>query len=409
MRPRTSRWRLYDETMPADRSNTAVASNYHPLVRQVARGLRQRCKVPAGAHVLVAVSGGADSVALLRALALLAPRRKFRLTLSVAHINHHLRGEQSDADALFVQTLANHLSIPCHITGIHPADAAGNLEANARKERYAALEQLARQSGAPYIATAHHADDQLETLLMRFLRGSSVRGLRGIAPRRRVRNDHSSLKLSVVRPMIAAGREEVLGFLQSLGQRWREDASNGDTAFLRNRLRHEVVPLLKQIRTDAATRAVNLADHFTDLHNLVESSTDDYQMTLENHRPPEPAPPVEIDAEEEVEMGPELVLDSAPPPGHASPVSPTVFPRDEARQLNPVVLNQTLRRALLQAGVQPDTLPGHALRPVVQAVRDHEGGTRTFQFANHTTITVTREEVAVQISEVKDEVHETQD
>jgi len=375
-----------------------TAPHYHPLVKRVARGLRRRCRVPAGAHVLVAVSGGADSVALLRALALLAPRRKFDLTLAVAHVNHHLRGEQSDTDSLFVQTLANQLQLPCYTTGIRPADTPGNLEANARRQRYEALGQLARQCGTPYIATAHHADDQLETLLMRFLRGSSVRGLRGIAPRRRLRNDQSSLKLTVVRPMITAGHEDARGFLQSLGQRWREDATNDDHAFLRNRIRHEVVPLLKAIRKDAADRAVKLADHFTDLHNLVEESTDRYEQSAKGGQPSaisdQPNNSVQNSTDHDAgSPTPEGETSDAP----AAPLSavPTRLPRDEARRLNPVVLNQTLRRALLAAGVKRDALPGHALQPVVQAARDTEGGTRTFQFANQTTITVTGEAVEV--------------
>lgn len=397
-RPRAGRAGLYDETMPTHPPQTAP--HYHPLVKRVARGLRRRCRVPAGAHVLVAVSGGADSVALLRALALLAPRRKFGLTLAVAHVNHHLRGEQSDADSLFVQTLANQLHLPCYTTGIRPADAPGNLEANARRQRYAALGQLARQCGTPYIATAHHADDQLETLLMRFLRGSSVRGLRGIAPRRRLRNDHSSLKLTVVRPMLTAGHEDARAFLQSLGQRWREDATNHDDAFLRNRLRHEVVPLLKAIRKDAADRAVKLADHFTDLHNLVEESTDRYEQTAGSGKPSgiNDQPDNETDRTRDMNQRGSTETD---PSAIAHPPSaiPTNLPRDEARRLNPVVLNQTLRRALLHAGVTRDALPGHALQPVVQAARDTEGGTRTFQFANQTTITVTGDAVEVHTGE----------
>ncbi|XAM00908.1 tRNA lysidine(34) synthetase TilS [Phycisphaeraceae bacterium D3-23] len=369
--------------MPPD-ATPRHAPNYHPLVRSVARGLRRRCKVPADANILVAVSGGADSVALLRALAILAPRRKFNLTLTVAHINHHLRGEASDTDAVFVQTLANQLSLPCHITGVH-LDAAdnsaggsasggstsgGNVEAAARDARYDALAITAQHCGASYIATAHHADDQLETLLMRFIRGASVQGLRGIASARPLEHDHSSLDITLVRPMLDADRDTARAFLGMLGQRWREDTTNTDTARVRNRLRHEVIPLIKDIRNDVTTRAVNLADHFADLHDLVQETSQATQ-----------SPPNEI------EVG---VPDS---PSHQSP---TPIPRDEARQLNPLILTQQLRQQLIQSGAPPDQVPGHALRPVLDAINDNDGSTRTFEFANLTTITLTRELISIQ-------------
>ena len=323
---------------------------YHPLVRAVARGLRRRCRVPAGAGVLVAVSGGADSVALLRVLALLAGRRGFEMQLSVAHVNHHLRGADADADALFVQALADGLGLPCELSGVH-LDPAGNREAVARRARYGALAQAARRHGASFIATAHHADDQLETLLMRVIRGASVRGLRGIAPRRRLRNSDASPPLYVVRPMLAAGRSSVVDFLGVVGQRWREDASNTDTALLRNRLRHQVVPLIKAIREDAPQRAVRLSEHFTDLYRLVQEQA----PRLDDH----------------------------------------AIPRAQARGMNAVVLDQALRSALARAGVGRDQMAGQALRPVVRAAQDGAGGSRTFGFARGVTITITRDRVAV--------------
>ncbi|MFK7789287.1 MAG: tRNA lysidine(34) synthetase TilS, partial [Phycisphaeraceae bacterium] len=155
-------------------------AHYHPLVRSVARALRERCDVEPSSAIVVACSGGADSVALLRALAMLAPRRKWQLRVIVGHINHHLRNEADD-DAAFVEALAGVLSLPFARRDIRPADLPGNLEANARDLRYQSLAEIAKEHGASLIATAHHADDQLETLLMRMLRGSSVAGLRGIA------------------------------------------------------------------------------------------------------------------------------------------------------------------------------------------------------------------------------------
>lgn len=370
------------------------APHYHPLVRHVARGLRQRCAVPAGAHLLVAVSAGADSVALLRALALLAPRRKFGLKLTVAHVNHHLRGEHSNADALFVQTLANQLKLPCHITGVHLEHKPGNLEAAARDARYDALTKTALQCGASYIATAHHADDQLETLLMRFIRGASVAGLRGIAHARPIDDDPSSLHLTLVRPMLNADRADARAFLGTLGQRWREDATNTDTARLRNRLRHEVVPILKDIRNDAAAAAVQLADHFADLHDLVQDQTDAARppksspasYSLDTPPPTGPAP---------ADQDPAPLEAPDPQAPSRKPQAPAHFSltRAQARAMPPLILTQTLRQHLIQLGTPPDALPGHALRPVLNAIQDTTGGERTFTFANQTTITLTRDAV----------------
>ncbi len=338
---------------------------YHPLVRQVARGLRSRCRVPAGAKVLVAVSGGADSVALLRALALLADRRKFKLSLTVAHVNHHLRGERSDGDALFVRTLASQLRLPCHITGVDLESAPGNLEAAARRARYDALATLARESGTRYIATAHHADDQLETLLMRFIRGAGVRGMRGIAARRRLRHDDSSLKLTVVRPMLAAERTDVVGFLNTLGQHWREDETNADTSLVRNRLRHEVIPLLKAIRADAPRRAVALGEHMGEMNRLLNEQ-----------------------AREALAEAGSAGAEGTEPDGNR-------IDRAQARAMNPMVLTQMLRRSLMQAGVGRDQLPGHALHGVIEAVRGEAGGVRSFDFAGGAKVQVTASLVRV--------------
>ncbi|MEM9414019.1 MAG: tRNA lysidine(34) synthetase TilS [Planctomycetota bacterium] len=358
-------------------------ANYHPFVRSIARGLRRRCEVPAEANIVVAVSGGADSVALLRALALLAPRRKFNLKLTVGHVNHHLRGESSDADAVFVQTLANQLKVPCHITGVHlDADASGgNLEAAARDARYDALGATAQHCGASYIATAHHADDQLETLLMRIIRGSSVQGLRGIASTRPLEGDRSSLGITLVRPMLDADRAAALDFLNTVGQRWREDATNSDTTRARNRLRHEVIPIIKDIRNDVTTRAVNLADHFAELHNLVQDKADAVLTPDAPHATDNP-PPADSTA---TTSG-----DTTPDPPALRPIS-----RGPARRINPLVLTQQLRQQLIQAGAPPDQLPGHALRPVIDAIRDDDGSTRFFEFANATSITLTRELIVI--------------
>jgi len=333
----------------------ADTPNYHPLVRQVARALRGRCGVKAGATVVVGCSGGADSVALVRSLALLAERRRWRLNLIVGHVHHHLRGDDADQDATFVEGLAGSLGLAYERRDIHPGDEPGNVEANARRQRYQALADIALQHGACFVATAHHADDQLETLLMRILRGASVEGLRGIAWRRRLRCADASAKVYAIRPMLGVPKENVQGFLETLEQLWHDDPTNSDTDRTRAKLRHDVIPLLKTLQHDAAGKANALTDHFGQVHDIVQQHVQDT-------------------------LG-ETTLDT--------------LDRGQARTLNPLVLTQLLRRELIDAGVGADRLSNDALRPVVEAVRDRVGGTRTFRFANDVTITLDRDAVRI--------------
>lgn len=344
--------------MPNTSSNTSSSTssntpNYHPLMRQLAASLRSRCGVGEGASIVVGCSGGADSVALLRALAILAPRRRWRLKLIVCHVQHHLREDAAENDAATVSKLASELGLAYQRCDIRPADLPGNVEANARKLRYRALTQVAVDRGAGFVATAHHADDQLETLLMRFLRGASLDGMRGIAWRRRLRTDDPDRRIYAIRPMLGASRRDAVNLLNLLDQPWREDATNADLSRTRARLRHQVVPLLKAIRADAADKAVSLTDQVEHLRELVQAQVE----AASNARP------------EAVHH-----LDD--------------MPREQARSLNPIVLTQMLRRDLIKAGASRDRLPGHALRPVVEAVRDSEGGVRTFTFSGGVTIEV---------------------
>src|SRR5580704_14451558 len=174
----------------------------------------------AGDRVAVAVSGGADSVALLRVL--LERRNELGIVLAVAHFNHGLRGEESQADEAFVADLAKHHDLDCSIGRGDVRDHASNsklsLEAAAREVRYGWLKQLAVEQRFDAIATAHTLDDQAETVLLKFLRGTGTRGLAGIYP---------TLDLSgatrVVRPLLCVSREEVEAYLESLSQSWRED------------------------------------------------------------------------------------------------------------------------------------------------------------------------------------------
>ena len=189
-------------------------------------------------RVLLAVSGGADSVALLRAMHRLKTGGDGQLL--IAHFNHQLRGAASDADERFVVELAGELGVSVtvreHASAISTPAAD---EESLRNARYQFLQQTAEQLGARYVATAHTADDQVETVLHRILRGTGVAGLSGI-PRTRSLGD----AVVILRPMLGITRTEVLEYLRSLGQPYCEDASNQNADYTRNRIRHELLPQL---------------------------------------------------------------------------------------------------------------------------------------------------------------------
>lgn len=182
-----------------------------------------------GETIVCAVSGGADSMALLWGLYLL--KDKLDISLSAAHFNHHLRGEESQRDEAFVRGFCADYKIPLTVGGEQVVAGPKGLEAAARDARYAFLKELPGR-----IATAHTADDNAETILMHLVRGTGLKGLGGIAP----------VNGKLIRPMLEITRSEVLTFLEEYTIPYVEDSSNGGDDFLRNRLRHHVMPLLKQ-------------------------------------------------------------------------------------------------------------------------------------------------------------------
>jgi len=225
-----------------------------PLLDQLRRFLAGN-PPPAGG-VVIAVSGGPDSVALLRALAALrvAP-------LTVAHLNHQLRGPESDADETFVRQLHAALAATCprapglHCARLDVATAAraahDNLESTARRLRYDWLARVAQETGSGWVVTGHTADDQAETVLHRLLRGTGLQGLRGIAPRRPL-----APGVELVRPLLAVPRSEVHAYLEAEGQPFRRDSSNDDRRLTRNRIRHELLPYLAEHYNPAIARVL---------------------------------------------------------------------------------------------------------------------------------------------------------
>lgn len=193
--------------------------------------------VAPGDHVLVALSGGADSVATLAALVHLAPR--LAITVSATHVHHGLRGAESDRDAALAGSVAAQLNVPFHLHHLSSAlQRGGNTEERARCARYDALDRAARQVGATKIATGHTRNDQAETVLLRIVRGSGPSGLAGVRPVRDGR---------IIRPLLACTRAQVEAFVAAGALPFCEDSSNRDGRFLRNRIRHEVLPLLRDL------------------------------------------------------------------------------------------------------------------------------------------------------------------
>ena len=208
------------------------------LLHSVRRTIRTHGLLPAGTRVAVALSGGADSVALLLALGKLAPTEGFHVA-GVVHLNHQLRGAESDADEQFCRDLAETLGVPIEIERIDVAalarETGASIEHAAHVARYAFFDRAAARLGAAAVAVAHTTDDQAETFRLRLLRGAGPRGLSGMHPRAGL----------VVRPLIETSRSDVREFLRTQNVTCREDASNADLAIPRNRIRHELLPLLE--------------------------------------------------------------------------------------------------------------------------------------------------------------------
>jgi tRNA(Ile)-lysidine synthase len=216
-----------------------------------------------GLRLAVGVSGGADSVALLRALH--QQSRELGLVLHVAHLHHGLRGAEADADLEFVRSVAAGLNLPFHShhvdtaaeaaprSGPNGCKPAESIEEAARRLRYAWFTQLlSKEQQLDAVATAHTFDDQAETVLAKFLRGAWTEGLSGIYPI--VQNEGK-----ILRPLLAVTRTEIEAYLHALGQPWRTDSSNSDTAFTRNRIRHQLLPTLEAFNPQIRRHLVHTA------------------------------------------------------------------------------------------------------------------------------------------------------
>jgi len=349
----------------------------HPVVRRVAATLRRRIALPAGARLALAVSGGADSVAMCRVLDVLARSRRRRLDLHLVHVHHHLRRDGSDEeDAQFVRALAERCGRPFHrrdlepladaraseaLSSVHEADARpANMEASARVRRYAALREAAETVGAGFVATAHHADDQLETLLLRIGRGSGLPGLRGVQARRPI---EPGARVELIRPMLDCTAEQLRELLRSIGQPWREDPTNAAPTGRRNAIRQKLTPAWHEIEPDVARRVVELAAHVNEVERFLADQTEAaLHRLLASDAPAEPS--------------------RAEPDGR-SPADSLVAPRARFRALDRLIASRVLRRLLIDlCGESPDALRADAIERLLRAIVDRKGGTRRFRLGD---------------------------
>jgi len=236
-----------------------------PLLARVAETIAEHQMLASGAPVLAAVSGGADSIALLRILLALGHH------VEILHFDHQTREGESTVDAEFVAALARAHQLRFHTStwDTEPAliPPGASFEMAARAKRYAFFARVARETGIHTLATGHHADDQAETLLMRLLRGASPHGLAGIRP---VRIEHG---LRIVRPLLSLYREEIHAWLRIHAIAWREDHTNTATDRLRNRVRHEIIPLFIATNPRISAAINRLADTSRIEDDLLEKRT----------------------------------------------------------------------------------------------------------------------------------------
>jgi tRNA(Ile)-lysidine synthase len=240
------------------------------LVAEVQACIEAHAMLPPEAKVVVAVSGGADSMALL--FALFELRSVYNMRLIVAHVNHQLRGEEAEQDALFVERQAARLGLPFHQTCIDvkalQKSAGISVQQAARQLRYRFLHALHQALHATRIALGHTADDQAETLLMRLVRGSGPAGFAGIP----------AVRLPFIRPLITVSRPAIYAYLQSEHCPWVEDSSNAHTVYFRNRVRLDLLPQLRQYNPQIVRHLNELADMLRAESQVLEQQVDEWAV-----------------------------------------------------------------------------------------------------------------------------------
>ncbi len=244
-----------------------------PVEQRLIAFIREHDLLQPGEKVVVAVSGGADSVCLLHML--WRWQTELAVGLNVAHLNHRLRGTESDSDANYVSDLASKLGLPvvvesCDVAAYH-AQKGGSLEEAARQVRYSFLAKVAKGIGASKVVVGHTQDDHIETVLMHLLRGTGSVGLCGLQPRAMLRFGKNGEQLEVVRPLLKVTRQETLDYCRRYKLEPRSDSSNVSTSFLRNRVRLELLPVLRDYNPGIEQALLRLAAISSDDVSFIEA------------------------------------------------------------------------------------------------------------------------------------------
>jgi tRNA(Ile)-lysidine synthase len=345
--------------------------SYHSLVRtsQPALALDTSLFGP-GMRVAVGLSGGADSVALLCALA--HRSGELGLVVQAAHLHHGLRGDEADGDLKFCRDLAARLQIPFHESRVDTAaEACANpatgkpaesIEEAARRLRYAWFRTLLAEAPLDAVATAHTLDDQAETVLAKFLRGAWTEGLAGISPKL------ESSEGVIFRPLLQTTRSEIEAYLSAIGQPWREDSSNRQLSFTRNRIRHELLPQLELWNPQLRTHLANMATLACDEEAWWQAELD--------------------------RLAPQLILRGRPVRGGGRATSEDVaLDCTRLAALAPAMQRRLLRRAAAELGGEPDFAATQALLNL--ALRSH--ASQRLELANGLTAERTPREIRLSL------------
>jgi len=253
----------FNKSIPLSKNTLLSEAALSPFVRRFVKHVQNTVHKfslwQKGDSFVVCVSGGADSVCLLDMLFLLS--KKYAFTLSLAHVNYHLRGASSLCDEIYVQTLAKKYKLPCFILS-HPTNKNAS-EETLRDIRYSFFETVRAQTKSTHIAIAHNQDDQTETLLLRLLRGAGLSGLSAMRPKNNF----------LIRPLIEMSRADILLYLRERHITFHQDRSNADPRYMRNRIRHTLIPYLEkhfqpQTRSLLAETALSLGDDYVFLEQL---------------------------------------------------------------------------------------------------------------------------------------------
>lgn len=241
-------------------------------IKKIAQFIDQEKLFTREDKILVTLSGGADSVALLRLLLAMG------YICEAAHCNFHLRGDESVRDEMFVRELCLQLEVPLHVQHFQTTEEAEkrhiSIEMAARELRYAWFEQLRLQQGANVIAVAHHKDDSVETLLLNLIRGTGINGLLGIRPKNG----------NIVRPLLCLDRKEITEYLQEIGQSYVTDSTNLQDEYTRNKIRLNLLPLMQEINPSIKESLLRTAEHLNDAALLYKKGIEEGKQKVQTEQ-----------------------------------------------------------------------------------------------------------------------------